>query len=246
MGTTAECVRAWVTIYVTNRLLATAFDGSVGQAVQACESLAGVEYGEIATEVVKAARAFEITISKTAKFLVGSTWDECKHTLAVDRDGKTGTCGKRKIRFKSEQHRASLVCAYGMFQALNSRVDQVHSGNIVSEEELRKWLHTAFDNIDDLVHICIQAAETLRCVACARLNAAIKHSKLHKLELPNGVIGTKIRFSSKAPEATVEIWDAELSEKLACVAANADIGLLPEWGSTFIAKGTFSKVEFAD
>jgi hypothetical protein len=246
MGTTNESVRSWVTIYVTDRLLNIAFGGSVKQAVHSCKSLAGVEYGEIASEVLAAAQAFEITIANAAKFLVGSQWSECEHALTVNKDGTTGVSGQRRVRFKSEQHRASLVCAYGMFEALNSRVDTVRSGNIMSEEELRQWLHTAFDNIDDLVHICTQAAETLRAVACAQLNAAIKGPTTQEIELPNGLLGAKIKFLSKAGNQAVEIWDAKHLAKLATVAANAVITMQLEWGYTFIAIGTFSKVEFAD
>lgn len=246
MGTTSESVRSWVTIYVTDRLLNIAFGGSVKHAVQACQSLAGVEYGEIASEVLAAAQAFDITIANAAKFLLGSHWSECSNALSVDKDGKTGVSGERRVRFKSEQHRESLVCAYGMFEALNSRVDEVRSGNIMSEDELRQWLHTAFDNIDDLVHICTQAAETLRAVACAQLNAAIRGPTPQEIELPNGLLGAKIKFLSKASDQAIEIWDAKQSAKLATVAANAVIALQLEWGYTFIAKGTFSRVEFAD
>lgn len=241
-----EIVRSWVVIYVTDRILEIAFNGSVRQAATTCESLAGLEYAEIANELVLASEPFERSIASAAKFLVGSNWKSLVSTPDVNKGNLVVTADGRKLRCKTQEHYDALVAAHEMFAMLNRRADAVVSEEIQTEEEIRKCLAKAFDNVDDLVHLCSQTAEQLHQVACKRLNSKISLSKQAKTatKIPGTLLGTKIQFAAPE-ESSIAICDLNMNE-LTQVAGNVKVSIDPAWGYTFIANGPIASVEFFD
>lgn len=242
----AQCARCWVFQYTTDQLLDRAFGGSVSIAAQTCSSLAGTEYAEVATVIMSAADAFNLSIAKAAQFLLGNVI--CKNVGTKDiikMEENYCTLGTSKVVFKSAGHKKAVSAAYDFFSRINQMIDTVQTAHIDSEEGFRAWLNETFSDSEEIVNDVLAASESLLPVAIRQFQSASTKGEIKAVVVPNSIFGTEFTLFAKSPEAEAKIV-ANDDERtvLATVPLNTAVKISPSWGFTFTVRGSFDSVKF--